>query len=256
MRAFLFLSICAGIPAFAVPPALHQLLQRAGKAVERSWEQLASVNCRESVSQTKLNKNGKLASRQESLFDYLVVLQIQGEDLIVQESRLPVRQAGAVKKVPLLVTNGFSTALLVFHPFFQGSFEFSPPEEDTLGGRKCVRVKFAHVRNTRSPSALRLKGRDYPIEWQGAAWLDPSAGTLLKIRLELKSAMEDVGLRALRADVAYAPVRFENQILEYWLPSEADIDAETPLQHWRNVHRFAEFKRFTVDTQVITQPPQ
>ena len=256
MRTLVLLSVSGMMAAAATRPALDDMLQRAGKAVERSWEQLASVNCRESVSQVKLNKDGKVVNKREGLFDYLAVLQIQGDDLIVQESRIPVRPVAESKKVPLLVTNGFATALLVFHPFFQGSFEFSPPQEDDLGGRRCVRVNFSQVRNARSPSALRLKGRDYPIEWQGTGWLDPSTGVLLRIRMELKAAMEDVGLRTLRAEVAYAPVRFENQSQEFWLPREADIDAETPLQHWRNVHRFADFKRFTVDTKVVTQTPQ
>jgi hypothetical protein len=32
-----------------------------------------------------------------------------------------------------------------------------------------------------------------------------------------------------------------------WIPESAMIDLETPRQHWRNLHRFTNYKRFDVN---------
>ena len=35
----------------------------------------------------------------------------------------------------------------------------------------------------------------------------------------------------------------------FWFPAEASVEVETPRQHWRNTHRFVDYKRFSVDTE-------
>lgn len=232
------------------PPPLAELLRRAGKAVELFWGQFSSMNCTELVSQAKLGKEGKPVYRQESAFDYLVLTHASSDDLSVEESRVKVRSAGSSKnRPPLLVTNGFSTLALIFHPYFQGSFEYSEPKEESFEGRPALRVGFRHLRGARSPSCLRLRGRDYPLEWAGAAWVEPRSGSLLRIQASLESNLEDLGLQALSADVRYAPVRFSDSPEVYWLPAEATIEAQTVEQRWRNVHRFSNYRHFTVETK-------
>jgi hypothetical protein len=44
-------------------------------------------------------------------------------------------------------------------------------------------------------------------------------------------------------------VRFGDDPAAHWLPETATIEAETPTQRWRNVHRFVNYKRFTVETK-------
>jgi hypothetical protein len=36
----------------------------------------------------------------------------------------------------------------------------------------------------------------------------------------------------------------------------ATIDVETPKQHWRNIHRFTEYKRFSVSTAAAVSNKQ
>jgi hypothetical protein len=42
----------------------------------------------------------------------------------------------------------------------------------------------------------------------------------------------------------------------YWLPQTAVVDAQSRQQHWRNVHRFDNYRRFTVDTRIMIEEPQ
>jgi hypothetical protein len=236
----------------SAPPPLAEVLRRTGKAVEAFEQQFSAINCTEEVSQVKLGPGGKPLYQQASAFDYLVMIHSAPDDLTVEESRQPVKTAPDVKnekkKAPLLVSDGFATLLLVFHPFFQDSFEYAPPEADQLGGRRVLRVKFRQIHGARALSELRLREHDFPLEWQGTAWIDPNTNAIVRIVAELEGSMDDVGLLSLNADVHYAEVRFAGDPVPHYLPDTATVEAETPRQHWRNIHRFTNYKRFTVDT--------
>ena len=230
--------------------SLQALLERTGKTIAAFTDQFSEVTCTELVTQSKLNKNGKTDYQEESSFDLLVTLNAAAGDLTLEESRLPIRVAKRTKQVPLLVSNGFSTLLLVFHPYYQRHFEFALLDEVTPG--KPVRVSFRHLKNTPSPSALLLRGREYPLDLAGTAWIDPQAATISRVTAELAGGMEDVGLRVFQSDVQYAPVMLPGLSQPYWLPETAAIDVETLRQHWKNLHRFTRYKRFSVSTDSST----
>ena len=231
-------------------PALDEVLRRTGRAVESFEQEFSAINCTEEVSQVKLGPNGKPLIHQDSAFDYLVMIHAAPDDLTVEESRRETKTPGEEKKkLPLLVSDGFSTLLLVFHPFFQNSFEYAPPEPDVLDGRKVLKVKFRQIHGARALSELQLRGHDFPLEWQGTAWIDARTNFILRITAGLEGSMDDVGLRSLDADVRYAAVRFAGDPADHWLPDTATVEAQTPRQHWRNIHRFTNYKRFTVDTK-------
>lgn len=236
------------------PPA--DLLQRAGKAEERFWEDLSAVNCVESVEQEKLGPNGKVVYRQQSDFDYLAVLQLTGNELLLEESRAPIRQGSGKKSLPLLITNGFSTFGFIFHPFYQGGFEYSVPRSVEMDGRQLQQVDFRQAPGGRSPSALKLREREYPLQWQGTAWIDPESASLVRIRAGLMTSMEDLGLKAMSADVRYARVEFKGDATPHWLPETATVEVETLRQHWRNVHRFIRYRLFSVDVKQDVGAPK
>ena len=118
-----------------------------------------------------------------------------------------------------------------------------------LQGRSFERVQFQHIKGTRSTAVLVLRQREYPLELQGTALIDPENGQVSKINAELNESMEDVGLKALRTEVRYAPVTFPSAKQAYCLPATATVEVETPRQHWRNVHRFTAYKRFSTSVQ-------
>ena len=244
------LALCASpLRASAGATPLLEVLGRTGRSVEQFWGRFPEVTCQESVLQTKLEKSGRIIYQQETQFDYLVMAETSSEDLAVAESRQVKRQTGKEKHLPLLVTNGFSMMMLVFHPFYQGSFEFSPPVDDVLDGKPVLRIDFQHLKGRRSPSVLQLRGRNYPLDWKGTAWIDTQTWSIRRIVAGLAEPMEDVGLRTLHCDVQYAPVHFSTSTDVYWLPQVAEIEAETLRQHWRNVHHFSDYRRFSTDVK-------
>ncbi len=237
-------------------PTTGDLLHRAGQAIESFWNQLSGVSCVETVEQLKFAPDGKIAYRRESSFDYLVLLQLTGSDILVDESRAQIGGGGTRKNIPMLVTNGFSTLAFIFHPVFQNAFEYSRPEPAELDGRPLLAVRFRHVAGARSPSVLKISDRQYPLPWQGTAWIDPAEGAVVRISVSLMPGLEDLGLKRIAADVTYAPVEFKGDAAAHWLPATASIEVETARQHWRNFHTFAKYRLFSVDVKTSVETPK
>jgi len=245
LLAFLSSSAVAADPP---SPAMEQMLDRTGSFVARFLEDFSNMKCTELVSQTKLGKGGKQEYEEDSAYDYLVMTQSPGGDLTLVESRLAEKQPKHKRNLPLLITNGFSTLFLVFHPSYQASFEFLPLGNEAVDGKLYAKVHFQHVRGTRSTAALILRGQEYPLDLEGTAWLDPQSGAIAIISAGLESSMEDIGLRSLHCEVRYGPVAFPGLHESHWLPTSATVDVETPRQHWRNTHRFTDYQRFATST--------
>ncbi len=237
------------IPAHAADNSTQAVISRVEAKVSQFLDLFSEVKCTEVVEQTKLNPKGKVEHQERGRFDYLLMSQSASGDLSLEESRLQEDATPHKKNVPMLVTNGFATLVLVFHPYYQGGFEFSALESDTLNGHNVVKIRFRHIKGMRTPTVLMLRGREYPLDMMGIAWINPDSGIIERIQAELLSDMEDIGLKTLRADVIYAPAPFRSMTDMPWLASEATIEVQTPKQHWRNVHRFTNYKHFAVDTQ-------
>jgi hypothetical protein len=237
--------------ALAVETDMERLLERIGKQVEHFDELFSTVTCSERVFQQRLNATGKLVQQKKAIYDSLIFLQGNDQHLTIDESRLPQDKAPKEKtgEKAYLVTNGFSVLLLIFHPHYQPCFKFTFLEEETQGGKILHCVRFRHVPGTHSPSVLQLHGHEYPLEWEGTAWIDFATGSIIKIKAGLMNPMEDLGLKKLDSEVHYAPVKFNDIPEPQLLPLMATVEAETAHQHWKNIHQFSGYRLFSVETE-------
>jgi hypothetical protein len=223
------------------------LLDRIGQRVKQAWDDLTSVACTEKLTQEKLNENGKTVLSNRSTYDYLISLNWDKDQLLVDESRLEV--GPPQKKRPdsaLLATRGFATLLLIFHPEFQNSYHFTLLPEENVAGRKLSPVGFLPLNGARSPGVMELKGHEYPIAWEGTAWIDLASASVVRIQAHWKEPAAELGLETLLSDVHYAPVSLHGD-RAYWLPDSALIEVKTRHQHWRNSHQFEHYKLFSVE---------
>ena len=223
----------------------------AQKQITHYLAKLSDLHCTEIVTQQKLNAKGHVDETERSQFDYLVMMNGSSEDFQLNESRI---QSEDDKHKPvaaaLLTTNGISTALLVFHPYYSDAFSFEAGPDEVIGDRTATPIHFAHIEGRRTPAALALRGREFPLELQGTAWLDKSSGEVVQMDARLMHDMSDVGLRSMEIHVEYKP---ETLGKETWvLPAKAVVDVTTPRQHWRNTHLFERYKSFSADAEQDT----
>ena len=228
---------------------VDEVLTHVSKSVEAFWEQFRSVTCVENVIQEKLNKQGSVVYSEKSTFDYLVLLNMDKDGLSVEESRLQQGKKNKAKNIPLLITNGIPTLLLVFHPLYREDFQYQLAGEESSGGNRLMRIRFEHIPGMRSTTALRLRDKDYPLDIQGTAWIDPDAKAVRRIVASIAAPIGDLNLKDLEMEVRYDPYRFSPGESAYWLPSIATVGIRTERQQWRNLHRYSSYKRFTVKTE-------
>lgn len=229
----------------APTPGAVDLAQRQ---VTAYLAKLADLHCTESVTQEKLTGNGHVEATERAKYDYLIMMDGNGDDFQLNESRIE-SSASRHKPLPMLVTNGAATVLLVFHPYYRDSFKFEIGATELVDGRQAIPVHFTHLPGRRTPAALALRGREYPLELQGTAWLDKESGQVVKVDANLLHDMSDVGLRSLNIEVAYKPATLGKSQASMTLPAMAVVDVTTPRQHWRNTHVFDSYKSFSTDAE-------
>lgn len=241
-------------PASAADPAFvaraNATIIHARKLIDSFFEQTSNVVCTENVSQAVVGKNNKPMYREESAFEYQMQSSSRNGSMRLTESREAQKAAFRDPNKTLLITNGFASMLLVLHPNYEASYVFEPADEETLEGRTVLKVHFKPVPGASSPAAVQLRGRNYPLQLKGDVWIDEESGAVVKLVSSLDGNLEDLGLRGLRSEIHYSVVQFHSPEESYWMPASAVIDVETPKQHWRNVHRFTDYKRFRATIQV------
>jgi hypothetical protein len=235
-----------------VPPASSEMeaLLRARQTVEKYFEQAANVVCTENVIQAVIGKNGKADYREESVFDYQLQANTNSGSLKLVESRDTRKAAFRDSARTLLITNGFTSMLLIIHPTYESSYVFEPAGEESIDGATFARINFKAIPGASSPAALQLREQNYPIPLSGTIWIERQTGSVAKLIATMDSSLSDLGLQGMRSEIHYATVHFHDPEESYWMPVSAVIDVETPRQHWRNVHRFAGYKRFRATIQV------
>ncbi|HKW75572.1 MAG TPA: hypothetical protein VJN64_08615, partial [Terriglobales bacterium] len=229
---------------------LDGLLARTATQTTVFLDQFSDVKCTEQVRQEKLGKDDRVELKEDSTYDYLVILTNAGGELNLSESRIPVKQAKRDRRnTSMLLSNGFATLFLIFHPYYAAAFKFSLAGEESVGGRALQKVTFQHISGMKSPAALALRGREYPLELAGTAWIDAQTGSIVKLEADIADTLQDVGLKSLDSEIDFAPVSFSDSKQVYWFPTQARVEVETPKQHWRNLHQFTSYKKFSVTTE-------
>jgi hypothetical protein len=232
------------------PDRANAVLVHSRKLIDSFFEQTSNVVCTESVSQTIVGKNNKPMYREESIFEYQLQSNNRGGALRLTESRETRKAAYRDPYKTLLITNGFASMLLILHENYESSYVFEPVAEENIDGRIVLKVGFKPVPGASSPAAIQLRGQNYPLPLKGNIWIDEDTGAIVQLITALDGNLEDLGLRDLRSEIHYSLVQFHDPDEAYWMPASAVIDVQTPKQHWRNIHRFADYKRFRATIQV------
>ncbi len=222
----------------------------AQKQIKAYLSVLADVHCTETVIQERLTDNGHVEASAREQFDYLIMMSGHEDDFQLSESR--IETPGWHHKLlstPMLLTNGMATALLVFDPYYRDSFEFQTLPEQPIDGRTAIPIHFAHITGRRTPAALALPGREYPLELQGTAWLDKNSGEVVKVDAALLHDMSDIGLHSLSIHVEYKPTQLGPQGSQIMMPALAVVDVSSALHHWRNTHYFGNYQSFSADVE-------
>jgi hypothetical protein len=241
---------CGRVVAAQQATETDPVIRKAQDRMDRFVVELGTLRCDEHIVQQKLKTNDKVEYGQETVYDSLVMIRFEEGKIRVFEQHVEQKMPHHPIAKPLVTTHGFSTLAIIFHPYYTQSFRFSRAGDDVIGGRSLVRIHFEYIPGTPSPAIYQKFVGDQPLAYSGTAWIDPDNGAIHRIDADIGSSLKEMGLKDLRAQLTFGEVTLDAETEPRWLPISATVDLETPRQHWRNIHRFTDYRSYRVQSKV------
>jgi len=229
---------------------LAGILSAVGTNVENSFRNYPNTSSVEDVQQEKLSRRGKRQGYLEKKFYYLCVMPQQSWGPGFSEFRNAVNgEAGQLAGLDdgYMLTSGFTSASLIFHPAYQAQSQFRYLGRQQTGGVNAYVLAFAQV-PAKSKLYGTFKSRDRYVTTftQGLVWIDPGTYQILRLRTDLLKPLPEVRLERQTTEIAYSEVRFKGVEGSFWLPKDVSVTVEWAGRSLRNQHEYSGFKVFNV----------
>lgn len=257
----------ARLPALsATPPCvLPDVLKQAGQRAEELIDHLQNFIAHEQVRYEQTGPTFTLGVTWGNLpqpgmsrtakFDYIVDFGERAGPIQVHEARTPLPganneflQAGLDKGLPVLA--------LIFYPTLQSDYEMRCEGSVHWHNQPAWVVHFRQVKGKRPRTvALETAMEVYPLSIKGRAWIAADSGQVIHLETSLVSGMPTIELAEDAFSVDYAPIKFQSQNVEIWLPLFAVAYTDYGKRRIITEHTFSDFQLFSVQTQETIQKP-
>lgn len=237
------------------PCPLLDLLQRTGTQAAEMLQNLENFTALEQIDYLKLNANGAEKERENGLFDYVYALELQGNSRQSREYRSPVK-AGYMFAASSQDT-GEAALGLIFVPDLQGDYEMRCEGMDRWHDQLAWVVHFEQRSDKPARTFfISTPPSSYPARLRGRAWISVERNQVIHLETSFQQSLPSINLVSGTISVDYAPVQIQSKELELWLPLRIQAFWEHTDGRTIFLHRFSNFKVFSVDTEQHTLPPK
>jgi len=232
---------------------LQPVLTAVGKNVWEFFRNFPNTSSLEQIHQEKLKGNGKRGEAQDQKFHYLCVLPAQAWGPGFTEYRANLAgdagQPGGLAE-GFMLTSGFASASLIFHPVYQSEAAFRYLGRQKLNGRDTLVVAFAQ-RPTQAHLYGSFKQGDIQVSTftQGLAWIDSQNYQIVRLRTDLLKPLPEVELKKQTTEIEFSEVHFKSFSGGFWLPKNVSVTVDWHGHVLRNDHEYSDFKVFNVDSK-------
>ncbi len=244
-----------GLEPASAQDELPAILRKTGEDVRAFFETFPSTISTEKIRQERLRQDGQVKESLDQRYAYLLLARSekQGQSLGLEEYRV---DAAGARTVPhgleggFMLTTGFASAALLFHPAYQrgASFRFLGPQ--TVGGHKTFVVAFAQRPETaRTVERFNVDDATVLVLLQGVAWVDSGTGQIIRMRTDLLKPASKVRLTRQTTEIQFSEVHFKDMTSAFWLPREVVVTVEWKGRTFRNLHQYSDFKLFNVQSE-------
>lgn len=237
---------------------LPSILEKTGENVRDFFTGFQNTVSREQVREERLSKEGKVKDFQDLRFQYLLVSQPQQGRLELQEYRTnshgdPTAPTGLDSG--FMLTSGFASASLLFHPLYQAGARFRYLGRETLDGKPMYVVAFAEMPD-KAQMIERFNTNDGSVlvVFQGLAWIDANSYKIVRLRTDLLKPETKLRLQRQTTEITYDPVQFKQMASTVWLPSDVAVTVQWAGKTFRNTHHYSDFKLFNTGTEEHVKP--
>jgi len=241
-----------GLEPAADQAQLDSILSAVGKTVAESFVNFPNTSSFEQIHQEKQQgKKKKSAITLDQKFRYLCFTPVQdwGPSFNEYRTDLSGRQTTPEGLADgFMLTSGFASAALVFHPMYQPQADFRYVGRQNVNGRVAHLVAYAQ-RPAKAQLTGAFKSGDATVTTfsQGLAWIDSETYQIIRLRSDLLKPVETLNLQRETTEIAYGEVHFKDKAAGFWVPRQVTVSVDWNGKHLRNEHRYSEFKLFQVD---------
>jgi hypothetical protein len=246
------------IPLVSETPAcpISSVLSKAGKRIQELVGNVDKFTATEVVEHQSVDKSGQMRSPEIRKFSYLVSMtQSPNGHMNVEE----YRDGGSdPDKFPEhIATVGTPSLVLIFHPEHAKDFIMTCEGMGQWEGQPAWQVRFEERADTSHPiSVFVMNGRAFGLRLHGRAWILANSDQVARLETDLKVQIPEIRLRLQHQDIEYRPVHFEQGKTEMWLPSTSDFYMDFQGHRFHRLHRFTDFKLFSVGLQQSLDNPK
>jgi tetratricopeptide (TPR) repeat protein len=243
----------AGLHPAAGQHELAIVLRKVGASVRDFFKDFPDTVSTETIQQELFRSKQKLEARSNQTFQYLLMADRVQSGLGLEEYRTDQegRRTGLNGSTQgLMLTSGFASASMIFHPLYQAGSDFRFLGTQRVNGHETDVVVFAQSpQRARTAEVFRGGEERALILVQGIAWIEASNGQILRMRTELLKPVAKVRLTRQTTQIEYGPVRFKQVSKQSWLPREVVVTVDWKGKEYRNTHVYSNFKLFNVRSE-------
>lgn len=231
---------------------LALILRKLGEDVEVFFRDFPNTSSLEEIRQERLRRDGKVQESLSQKFQYLLLARSERWGLGLEEYR---SGAEGTRVNPhgleggFMLTSGFASASLLFHPAYQSGAAFRYLGRQVIDGHKTYVVAFAQrPETTRVMERFTGDESSVLVLVQGMAWVDPISYQIIRMRSDLLKPPPKSRLGRQTTEMRFGEVHFKETPSTLWLPREVAVTVEWKGKTLRNWHRYSAFKLFRVET--------
>lgn len=242
-----------GIEPASSQAELPGILQKTGAGVRSFFGVFPNTSSVEQIREERLAKDGKPKDILNEKFQYLLLTRPEKWGLGLEEFRTNShgdRTAPVGLGSGLMVTSGFASASLVFHPEYQAGASFRYLGRQTVNSHDCHVVAFAQdPKKAQMVERFNTSDSSVLVLFQGLAWIDSGSYEIIRLRTDLLRPQNEIRLQRQTTEITYDPVQFKQVASALWLPSEVAVTLQWAGKTYRNTHRYSDFRLFNTDTR-------
>ena len=238
-----------GLEPAADQKPLEPILTAVGKDVQEFFQNFQNTASLERIQQERLGRHEKVQETVHSKGRYLCLIRHEAWGPELEEYRANKGGTQGGLHGLFMVTSGFVSVSLIFHPAYQPQTTFRYLGRQKIDGRNMHVIAFAQ-----QPTKSRLRGafkmgQVYRTTFsQGLAWVDPETYQIVRMRTDLLKPLAGVKLKRLTTEIDYGEVHFKHIAQGVWLPQQVTVTMAWNGKHLRNQHQYSDFKLFNVES--------
>jgi Tfp pilus assembly protein PilF len=230
---------------------LGPILDGVGAKIQEMTQNFPNTSSLEAIHQEKLGDKGKLRGELSQKFRYLCLVPHWTWGPGFTEYRADPSGGEAAPRGladGFMLTKGFASAELIFHPTFREESTFRYLGRQNLKGRKTLVVAFAQIPGKAHIRGDFQQGQTFMITFsQGLAWIDPDTYQIIRLHTDLLAPLHEVRLERQTLNIDFNEVHFTHLNEAFWLPGQVTVTIDWNGKVLRNQHEYSDFKIFTVD---------